>query len=260
MNGYIKYKGNLGYFYYREYFDGVDWGRPLKESIPLIQENSHRIISDSRWYSSAELTWVGSHSIKLTTLAPGLLIGSGSAHELGIENELKLGLSFDHTSGWPYIPGSSVKGVLRSAFQHHDYFQELLSDIPENQKTKEIFLDLEREIFMGIRGKEAIGFYERDCFLDAHITKAEDKILNDDYITPHRHKDRTKSHLDSFVNPIPIRFLRVEPGVEFTFSFILQDSRVLTPLKKDSKLQLFAQILKDLGVGAKTNVGYGGLE
>jgi len=189
-----------------------------------------------------------------------LILGSGIAHEAGIKNEFKLGLYFDHTSGQPYIPGSSIKGVLRSAFKHDDYIRGFLTYLLGDQTKKDKIQDIEKEIFSGKRGKDDIGIYERDCFLDTHITGAANKILNDDYITPHKHPDRNKFYLDPFVDPIPIRFLRVEPGVEFTFSFILHDSKVIEGLVKEKKLELFKSILKDLGVGAKTNVGYGSLK
>lgn len=55
--------------------------------------------------------------VNMRVQAPGLLIGSGLAHGLpGSEEDVKTGLQFDYTSGLPVIPGSSVKGVIRSAF------------------------------------------------------------------------------------------------------------------------------------------------
>ena len=47
----------------------------------------------------------------------------GYEHELKIDKELKLGLSFDFTTGQPYIPGSSIKGVLRQAFRDKAFVQ-----------------------------------------------------------------------------------------------------------------------------------------
>jgi len=55
--------------------------------------------------------------IELTTVYPGLLIGSGYPHESSVIGELKLGFHFDYTTGLPVIPGSSIKGVLRDAFE-----------------------------------------------------------------------------------------------------------------------------------------------
>ena len=75
------------------------------------------------------------------------------------------------------------------------------------------------------------------------------RILGDDYITPHK---------DEFSSPIPIKFLKVMPNVVFKFSFDLKDSKSLNITKKQ-KEELFKSIILDLGVGAKTNIGYGAL-
>src|ERR1035437_1606321 len=53
----------------------------------------------------------------LYTTYPGLATGIGTMHETGEEGEYKLGLAFDHTTGLPFIPGQSVKGLLRSVFR-----------------------------------------------------------------------------------------------------------------------------------------------
>jgi len=64
-------------------------------------------------------------SFELTTIYPGLLIGAGYSHPALKEikksdrdevGDFQLGFFFDHTTGLPVIPGSSVKGVLKSVF------------------------------------------------------------------------------------------------------------------------------------------------
>jgi len=52
---------------------------------------------------------------------------------------------------------------------------------------------------------------------------------------------------------VPLRFIKVLPDVTFRFDFELTDGI----LEKERKTILFAQILSDLGIGAKSNVGYG---
>ncbi len=170
---------------------------------------------------------LGSSQFEATTTYPGLLLGSGNTHELpDIKGQAILGFHFDYTSGLPIIQGSSVKGVLRSAFEHHEYIKEIIGD-------KDIE-KLETEIFDN-----------SDIFFDAVIYKASDKIFGDDYITPHGD--------NPLKDPTPLRFIKVMPNITFKFDFELSDG-VLT---KDEKLLLFAQILSDIGIGAKTNVGYG---
>ena len=55
-------------------------------------------------------------SFELYTAYPGVLIGTGNPHEISMENAIKCGFSFDYVTGLPYIPGSSIKGMLRSYF------------------------------------------------------------------------------------------------------------------------------------------------
>lgn len=140
--------------------------------------------------------------------------------------------------------------MLRSAFTHPDYIDYLLEDINSDEQVNAGAL--ETEIFDGIRtdaaGSETvIPLYDRDIFFDAVITAAannDGKFLDEDYITPHK---------SPFTNPVPIMFLKVLPRVTFSFQFRLNDGLIT----KDDKLKLFEAIIRDLGVGAKTNVGYG---
>ncbi|MDZ7743476.1 MAG: RAMP superfamily CRISPR-associated protein [Bacteroidota bacterium] len=53
---------------------------------------------------------------------------------------MELGFFFDHTTGLPMIPGSSVKGSLRSAFMKDKggYVKSILKELDEkNRKTDE---------------------------------------------------------------------------------------------------------------------------
>lgn len=76
-------------------------------------------------------------SFELYTAYPGVLIGTGNPHEISMENAIKCGFSFDYVTGLPYIPGSSIKGMLRSYFpkegsadeqEKHAYITEVLKN------------------------------------------------------------------------------------------------------------------------------------
>lgn len=171
---------------------------------------------------------VGNSSFTLTTTYPGLLLGSGYAHELpDIKGQAILGFDFDYTSGLPILRGSSIKGLLRSVFTHKEYVKSLL-----NNKVDDLNA-LEREVFEN-----------SDIFFDAHIIDFKEKLLDDDYITPHK---------SALKDPTPLRFIKVAPDVTFEFYFDLNDGSIT----KKEKEKLFKTILLDLGLGAKTNVGYG---
>ena len=160
----------------------------------------------------------------------------------------------------PVVYGSPVKGVMRNAFKE-GYVDNNMIDkansklqgdakIPEwvgDPKNKEAIID---DIFE-CKGKS---IYNRDIFFDAVIASADSKgrILCSDSITP---------HLDGpLKNPIPITFMKIAPGCMIEFRFKLVDT-IIDDKKftKREKINLFQQILTTVGIGAKTNVGYGQL-
>lgn len=208
--------------------------------------------------------------VNMRVQAPGLLIGSGLAHGLpGSEEDVKTGLQFDYTSGLPVIPGSSVKGVIRSAFptikedkeqsneadaEKLNYIRSLIADIPEFSS-----LVLEDNDILELGNQM---FNHGDIFADALLvgygTRMKQQVhvrqvLAEDYITPH-----TGGPL---AQPIPIKIVKVAPGVTFAFCFKFNETKIGAKVVSASmKKALCAAILQDLGVGAKTNVGYGVLK
>lgn len=208
--------------------------------------------------------------VNMRVQAPGLLIGSGLAHGLpDSEEDVKTGLQFDYTSGLPVIPGSSVKGVIRSAFptikedkeqsyeadaEKLNYIKSLIADIPEFSS-----LVLEDNDILELGNQM---FNHGDIFADALLvgygTRMKQhgpvkQVLTEDYITPH-----TGGPL---AQPIPIKIVKVAPGVTFAFCFKFNETKIGAKVVSASmKKALCAAILQDLGVGAKTNVGYGVLK
>ena len=78
-----------------------------------------------------------------------------------------------------------------------------------------------------------------------------DRFLGLDYITPHE---------NPLKNPTPIQFLKLLPGVQILFQFEWHKLIIKGKKLEVEKLEeLFKTILEDLGIGAKTNVGYGQL-
>ena len=185
---------------------------------------------------------VSNEKFLLRTTYPGLLIGTGNPHGVHDEvSDIAVGFSFDYVTGQPYIPGSSVKGVLRSHFrQYPEIVMEILNGEGKQIDDVRQIKALEQEIFDG-----------SDVFLDAVICEggAGGLILGEDYITPHK-DGPTK-------NPIPIHILKVLPGVKFEFRFRLTDGELLTAA---DKRVLFEELITLFGAGAKTNVGYGVFE
>lgn len=208
--------------------------------------------------------------VNMRVQAPGLLIGSGLAHGLpGSEEDVKTGLQFDYTSGLPVIPGSSVKGVIRSSFptikedkeqsneadaEKLNYIKSLIADIPEFSALR-----LEDKDILEL-GNQMFNY--GDIFADALLVgygtrmkqrKPVNQVLAEDYITPH-----TGGPL---AQPVPIKIVKVAPGVTFAFCFKFSETKIGAKVVSASmKKALCTAILQDLGVGAKTNVGYGVLK
>lgn len=208
--------------------------------------------------------------VKMKVQAPGLLIGSGLAHGLpDSEEDVKTGLQFDYTSGLPVIPGSSVKGVIRSAFPtiKEDKEQSNEADAEKLNYIKSLIADIPEFSALGLEDKDILElgnqmFNHGDIFADALLvgygTRMKQhgtvkQVLAEDYITPH-----TGGPL---AQPIPIKIVKVAPGVTFAFCFKFNETKIgAKVLSASMKKALCSAILQDLGVGAKTNVGYGVLK
>lgn len=144
-------------------------------------------------------------------------------------------------------------------------------EIPKAEnKEQEILEDIYKitmEIFEGVKDYKAntpkdkfLSIYNRDIFNDAFPKESfhtDKRFMGIDYITPH-YRDHEKSYEENMLlNPIPLPFLKVLPNIAFQFNFDLKDSKVYPALEAAKKELLFKKILLTIGVGAKTNVGYG---
>ena len=283
---------NTGFIFYNELYRNYtneDWKEiltkprdELKNTIDYRTKTHIKKINDkvinSKIYEILDYNELNVNcTFELKTTYPGLVLGTGYHHETGVEDEFKIGFYFDYTTGMPVIPGSSVKGLIRSAFPGREKLKND-KDTPKDEKAryykkeKEEYIReklgkddsfdveaLENEIFEGIKDKNAkkakdkyLSIYERDIFHDAVPIKLEsDGLFKEDFLlAPHKN--------NPLKNPIPLKFLKIAPGVTFKFHFDLKEreekNRIIT---KEEKKNLFIAILLDFGIGAKTNVGYG---
>ena len=149
----------------------------------------------------------------------------------------------------PVVYGSSVKGVLRA------WFKEFYKPTTDQPSVDDAF----NSIFEGKENGKSKSIYERDIFFDAVIVEADSKgrILASDSITPHG----GENHDNPLMNPTPLTFMKIASGCTMEFRFKLVDTIIdgkkFTAAQKKT---LFEEILKTVGVGAKTNVGYGQLK
>lgn len=281
--------GNLHKLYYRDYFRDVEFSfqeaggditissdeSKLKNSL-LISSADKSYLNEALKVFEPDESYVGSRFV-LTVGYPGLVTGVGISHEARVKGEFKLGIHLDYTTGLPVIYGSTVKGVIRSAFAEADLLSVLPvmiedSSLPYDEINKlsgvlksisgklgsakiplsETVLDI-----FGGNEDDNHSAYCRDVFFDAYVCGLSDKqtsMLASDSITPH---DGSQVK-----NPIPITFVRIASGSKIKFRFKLVESVladgnvVLSVVEKEA---LYKSILVAFGVGAKTKVGYGRL-
>lgn len=166
---------------------------------------------------------------------------------LGREHPVENGFAWHHISGAPYLPGSSVKGMVRA------WAESWIHPEPD--------VDLRRQIF-GPRGaaareSSAVGSV---IFLDALPTKPVQ--LQADVMTPHYapyYQDATgETPPADWHSPTPIPFLVVSRDT--TFQFGMLPRRPDASADVDTVRGWLTDALDAIGAGAKTAVGYGRFE
>lgn len=283
---------NLGYSYYKDLYKVERAGNTLKL---VVKDAVKRSLLDVQSIDS--FTIKCTNTFELYTTYPGLVLGTGYAHGIKEDGDFKIGCYFDYTLGYPIVPGSSIKGVIRSVFpsiikeekegvvsykfdnKKEKYNKEkaqwvikLLDNInnedfltmdiaPKTEITKdeiERIYNLVSEMFDGKDKKgNPISIYHRDIFYDAMPVQAHNQtgcLFGDDSITPHIKEGLTYEQA-SLKNPVPLLFYKILSNVEMKFNFELH-AGILTVVEKEN---LIKKILTTIGVGAKTNVGYGQL-
>jgi len=189
----------------------------------------------SRWRQSLQRL----EGVRLFTATAASPIAVG----LGNESVLEVGLTVHRTYGVPIIPGSALKGLCRRG---------ALRLKGEGKLADEQF-----RVLFGYSdesGRASAGYI---VFWDAWYDpeSVQGKPFHRDTITVHHadyYTSRGQAYPTDFDDPNPVPFLVVRPGARFLFA--LQ--------APDDGWGAFAQnllqwCLQYLGVGAKTNAGYG---
>jgi CRISPR-associated protein Cmr6 len=144
---------------------------------------------------------------------------------IGYPHISEVGMTFDHTTGLPYMPASSIKGLTR------------------------FYSDLKNEniVFGSTEKKGEVIFLDAFPYNNIELKK--------DILTPHFNNE--DENIFKYTSPNPIQFLCVKEGCSFIFRFLVskQKENLLEEIKNAYK-----EILLNEGIGAKTSVGYGFFE
>ena len=193
---------------------------------------------------------LGVKTVELSSVAcTRLLTGIGET------TPTEVGMVFDRNSGLPYIPASSVKGAVRYAYcvnfarTHPEKVKNGVVDEKDVNGLVELFGSLDTK--NSYRGGYA--------FMDVY--SAETPEITIDIMNPHYGKYYKGESNDGPVEteePIPIKFLAVEKGAVFKFRGFFLSKHAESYW--DQLNEAFVTALAELGLGAKTAVGYGRFE
>jgi len=186
----------------------------------------------------------GAKNYKVIELKPDwrLIVG------LGNESVYETSITLHHIYGFPYIPASAVKGVVRS-WVITEIFNQIEADAEKDEGFESIFGSQDNQGSV--------------CFFDAFPTSAPK--IKVDIMNPHygEYYQGKKTPAD-YLSPIPIPFLTVE---DTPFQFIIgikeKDNSQIKTGKFSCKTPLdvanewLKKALTEHGIGAKTAVGYG---
>lgn len=147
---------------------------------------------------------------------------------LGIHHPVENGFRWHYELGVPYLPGSSLKGVLAPALR------KLLPTASGSG---------------GASGSTGV-----DSFIVFPMLPVNPVKLEVDVLTPHYAGwDPTKPPGD-WMDPKPITFLTVAEGQRFLLAVA---PRVPSELEMDDVISTITETLAEEGLGAKADVGYG---
>jgi len=184
----------------------------------LLKETYERV--------SSLISKMNGKAVIFRTTAP-FVTGLGRSHP--VEN----GFAWHHTLGVPYLPGSSVKGMVRA-------WARLWKKVNDDEINR-------------IFGPKSAGSVGSVVFLDALPIRPVE--LKAEIMTPHYgpYYQGEEPPAD-WHSPVPIPFLAVAEGQEFLFGVV--------PRKNASEdcekaIGWMKEALEVIGAGAKTAVGYG---
>ena len=200
------------------------------------QQSSFLIAMKEQGLKTFELT------AKLTS---PFITGLGSGHPT------ETGMILDRNIGVPYIPASSIKGVLRLACAINIAKTNGVNFVNEND-------ELLKQYFGSVTQNEKQQKRGELVFLDAYPLGVPDLKL--DIMNPHfgkyyKGENKSKQPVET-ERPVPIKFLSVATGTIFVFRCVYLPLDEKT-CDENFIQQIFTTAFEQVGFGGKTSIGYG---
>lgn len=205
----------------------------------LSDEIANKQVKQSSYLDSLKKIGVQTFTIKAKTTSP-FITGLGSGHPT------ETGMILDRNIGVPYIPASSIKGVLRLAYAIN--IANGRKEVPDSELER-YFGTADTKLEKQFRGQLVI--------LDAYPTK--DVQLKVDIMNPHytKYYDGTNKQPVETESPVPIKFLTVKEGTEFCFNCAFMPLELNDKCNEDEINAMFTTAFERVGFGGKTAIGYG---
>lgn len=185
---------------------------------------------------------------------------------LGSGHPSETGMILDRNSGLPYIPASSIKGVMRLA--HALCLAEINPEAVKISENGGIVTISDKEPSLrrlfGDTDSSKDSVRGQLVFLDAFPSSVPE--LKIDIMNPHftAYYDGTNPQPLETESPVPIKFLSVKERTSFTFRCYyssLNDNQNEELKWQDNDAEyingMFRKALVELGIGSKTAAGYG---
>lgn len=187
---------------------------------------------------------------------------------LGNESVYETSMTLHHIYGIPYIPGSAIKGVVRSHIITEEFEKDKMDSLDLKNAEKRALQD---PGFCDIFGCPKNSFYNESrqgkiIFFDSLPLSApqiKPDVMNPHY-GPYYSESSGKIPPADYHNPVPIFFLTVEK-TEFRFIIGIKEndnSAVQKGIFEGKRplevtCEYVKKALSEHGIGAKTAVGYG---
>ena len=172
---------------------------------------------------------------------------------IGETTPTEVGMVFDRNLGLPFIPSSSIKGIVRYAYCVN--FVKNKKVLGESIKEEDVVGLVELFGSLDTQNSTRGGFSFMDAYSEAPPQLAVD-IMNSHH--GEYYSDKNSDGPVETESPQPIKFLVVEKGSCFKFRGFFLSKKAEN--YRHELINAFGTALTELGLGAKTAVGYGRFE